>query len=69
MLLIYTDGIPDSINPQKGDFGYDGVVRTVAKMTGSPAPMVCEALIRAANAHQAGAPQHDDMTVVVLRAV
>lgn len=69
MLLIYTDGIPDSTNPHKGDFGFDGVVRTVAKLSGSPAQIVCEELIRAANQHQAGAPQHDDMTVVVLRAV
>ncbi len=69
MLLIYTDGIPDATNPQNLAFGLGGIVGTVGKLTGSPAQLVCDALIRAATAHQAGALQNDDMTVLVLRAV
>jgi serine phosphatase RsbU (regulator of sigma subunit) len=68
-LLIYTDGIPDSTNRQNVAFGLDGVVRTMGKLTDSPAQVVCEELIKAATEHQGDAPQHDDMTVVVVRAV
>jgi len=69
MLLIYTDGIPDAANRQNAGFGLDGVVRTGGKLTGSSAQVVCDELIRAATEHQAGALQHDDMTVLVVRAV
>jgi len=69
MLLIYTDGVPDAANRQNVGFGLDGVVRTVGKLTGSSAQVVGDELIRAATEHQAGALQHDDMTVLVVRAV
>jgi len=66
-LLIYTDGIPDSTNRQNVSFGLDGVVRTVGRLTGSSAQVVCDELIRAAVEHQAGSQPYDDMTVVVVR--
>jgi sigma-B regulation protein RsbU (phosphoserine phosphatase) len=69
MLLIYTDGIPDATNRQNASFGFDGVVRTVGRLSGSSAQLVCDGLIKAAVEHHADVPQHDDMTVVVLRAI
>jgi len=69
MLLIYTDGIPDATNRQNVSFGFDGVVRTVGRLSGSSAQLVCDGLIKAAVEHHANVPQHDDMTVVVLRAI
>jgi sigma-B regulation protein RsbU (phosphoserine phosphatase) len=69
MLLLYSDGIPEAPNRQNANFGYDGLVRTVGQMQGSSAQEVCDELIQAAVKHQAGSLQHDDMTVVVVRAV
>jgi len=69
MLLAYSDGIPEATNRQNASFGNDGVVRTVSRLTGSSAQMVCDGLIRAVAEHQAGSLQYDDMTVVVVRAV
>ena len=69
MLLLYSDGIPEAPNRQNANFGYDGLVRTVGQMPGSSAQEVCDELIQAAVKHQAGSLQHDDMTVVVVRAV
>jgi serine phosphatase RsbU (regulator of sigma subunit) len=69
MLLIYSDGIPDATNRQNAGFGYDGIVRTVGRMPGASAQMVCDELIKAVAEHQAGSLQYDDMTVVVVRAV
>jgi serine phosphatase RsbU (regulator of sigma subunit)/CRP-like cAMP-binding protein len=69
MLLLYSDGIPDATNRQNVSFGYDGIVRTVGQLAGSSAQMVCDELIRAVAEHQAGSLQHDDITVVVVRAV
>ena len=69
MLLLYSDGIPEAPNRQNANFGYDGLVRTVGQMQGSSAQEVCDELIKAVIKHQAGSLQHDDMTVVVVRAV
>jgi sigma-B regulation protein RsbU (phosphoserine phosphatase) len=69
MLLIYTDGIPDATNRQNVSFGLDGVVRTVGRLNGASAQVICNELIRAAAEHQAGSLQYDDMTVAVVRAV
>jgi serine phosphatase RsbU (regulator of sigma subunit) len=69
MLLIYTDGIPDATDGQNSSFGLDGVVRTVGRLNGSSAQVICDELIKSAVEHHAGVPQHDDMTAVVLRAI
>jgi len=69
MLLLYTDGISEATNRHNVSFGLDGVVRTVGRLNGAPAQAVCDGLIRAAIEHQEASMQHDDMTVVVLRAI
>ena len=69
MLLLCSDGITDAPNPQNVNFGYDGIVETVAQMSKPSASMVCEKLIRAVKDHQAGSRQFDDMTVVVMQSI
>jgi serine phosphatase RsbU (regulator of sigma subunit) len=69
MLLLCSDGIPETPNSQNTIFGYDGIARTVGRAMPASAQTVCDMLIRAVIEHQAGSPQHDDMTLVVLRAV
>jgi serine phosphatase RsbU (regulator of sigma subunit)/CRP-like cAMP-binding protein len=69
MLLLYSDGIPEAFNRKNVSFGHDGLVRTIGRMPEASAQMVCDELVKAVSAHQAGALQHDDMTVVVVRKV
>jgi len=69
MLLLYTDGITDAHNRKNVNFGYDGLVGTVAQIINPSAPVICDELIKAASKHQAGSLQFDDMTVVVIRAI
>jgi len=69
MLVLCSDGIPEAPNRQNISFGYDGIARTVVRMPAASAQAVCDELIRAVLEHQTGALQHDDMTIVVLRAV
>jgi serine phosphatase RsbU (regulator of sigma subunit)/CRP-like cAMP-binding protein len=68
MLVLYSDGLSDATNPQDARFGYDGVVRTIGRLARSPAQRVCDELVKAVADYQAGALQHDDITVVVMRA-
>jgi phosphoserine phosphatase RsbU/P len=69
MLVLCSDGIPEAPNRQNISFGYDGIARSVGRIPGASAQAVCDELIRAVVEHQAGSLQHDDMTVVILRAV
>ncbi len=69
MLLLCSDGITDAPNRQNVNFGFDGLVETVGQMINASASVVCGELIKAANKHQAGSLQYDDMTVVVIRAI
>lgn len=65
-LLLCSDGIPEAPNRQNISFGYDGIVRTVGRMPHASPQSVCDELIRAVVDHQAGSPQHDDMTIQLL---
>lgn len=69
MLLLYSDGLSDALNPRNERLGYGGIVCQVGRLARSPAQVVCDDLVRAASEHQAGTLQQDDITVVVLRAV
>jgi sigma-B regulation protein RsbU (phosphoserine phosphatase) len=68
-LLLFSDGIPEAPNRQNISFGYDGIFRTIGRMPRASAQAISDELIRAVVRHQAGSPQHDDMTIVMLRAV
>lgn len=67
-LLLYSDGIPDATNLQKESFGLERIFEVLSRAQ-SPIHNVCDGLIHAVTAHQAGSLQHDDMTVLLMRAV
>jgi serine phosphatase RsbU (regulator of sigma subunit)/CRP-like cAMP-binding protein len=69
MLLLYSDGIPDTTNLRNERFGLKGIVRTLSDRQQSPAQKTCGEIINAVNKHQRGSLQHDDMTIVLVRAV
>ncbi|MFZ0133006.1 MAG: SpoIIE family protein phosphatase [Desulfobacterales bacterium] len=68
-LLLYSDGIPDATNQRKESFGITRIFEVLSRTPQSPIHNVCDGLIHAVTAHQAGSLQHDDMTVVLMRAV
>jgi sigma-B regulation protein RsbU (phosphoserine phosphatase) len=69
MLLLYSDGISEAPNRLNISFGQEGIVRTIGRVPQVSAQTICNELIRAVVEHQGGLPQHDDMTLVMLRAV
>ena len=67
LVVLFTDGISESMNARDEEWGEDRLVEFAKTCHGLPA---CEAMTRilaAAEAFAAGASQHDDMTLVVLR--
>jgi len=69
MMLLCSDGIPDAKNRQNERFGFNGIIRSVARMQQLSAQRVCNELINAITDHQNGSPQFDDMTVLAVKAV
>jgi transposase len=67
MLVVYTDGITEAMNPQKQQFGEDRLIKAIkenARLT--PAEFVNELNRRIAEFVQ-GAEQNDDITVVAIK--
>jgi serine phosphatase RsbU (regulator of sigma subunit)/dihydrofolate reductase len=65
ILLGFTDGVSEAMNGREEEWGEDQVI--AAAQGGGSAQEILQRLFRAADAFTAGAPQHDDMTLVVLR--
>ncbi len=69
VFIAFTDGISEAMNQADEEWGEDELIATVQRCNGvSPADMIPR-IMQAADAFVSGAKQHDDMTLVVLRAV
>jgi serine phosphatase RsbU (regulator of sigma subunit)/pSer/pThr/pTyr-binding forkhead associated (FHA) protein len=62
-LLIYTDGISDSMDVRNAQFQTRGI-RTAVEGGPYPAPVLGERIIKAVKQHATGRSQHDDITLV-----
>ncbi len=69
ILVAYTDGISEAMNSADEEWGEERMMTTVKQCDGLPAPDILQKILAAADAFVAGAKQHDDMTLVILRAV
>ena len=66
-LLAFTDGISEAMNASEDEWGEDRMIAEVQAHADLNAEELLQHLFRAADAFAAGAPQHDDMTLIVLR--
>lgn len=67
IVLAFTDGISEAMNASEDDWGEDRMIAEAQAHADLNAEELLQRLFRAADAFAAGAPQHDDMTLVVLR--
>jgi len=68
IVVAYTDGISEAMNAADEEWGEDNMMETVTRCDGLPAQEMLQRILAAADAFVAGAKQHDDMTLVILRA-
>ncbi len=64
LLVLYSDGLPEAASPAGETFGYDAL-RTLLQQPAGP-QTIHDRLRRALDAHVAGEPLRDDVTVVVI---
>ncbi|MGH9431240.1 MAG: PP2C family protein-serine/threonine phosphatase, partial [Terriglobia bacterium] len=67
LLVAFTDGISESMNSADEEWGESRLMDTIEAADGLCAAKLIEQIMKAADAFAAGAPQHDDMTLVVAR--
>jgi phosphoserine phosphatase RsbU/P len=67
LLVIYTDGISEAMNREFEEWGENRLMDAVRACAGLSAHETITGILQAADAFAAGAPQHDDMTLVILR--
>jgi len=67
LIVLFTDGISESMNARDQEWGEERLIKFSKTCFGLPALEVTDRIMAAAEAFAAGASQHDDMTLVVLR--
>jgi phosphoserine phosphatase RsbU/P len=66
LVVLFTDGVSESMNAREEEWGEERLIELVKTCHGFPAREGMRRILAAAQAFAAGAPQHDDMTLVVL---
>ncbi len=69
MLVGFTDGISESMNPAEEEWGEDAMLEELKQLAREPAESVIRTIVTSADKFAAGAKQHDDMTMIVVRLV
>lgn len=67
VLVAYTDGVSDVLNPQGEEWGSARLLRTVQEYADSSAEEIAAHVMEEADAFAGAAPQQDDMTLCVAR--
>jgi serine phosphatase RsbU (regulator of sigma subunit) len=68
-LVIYSDGVTEASNPQGDEFETDRLGEAVARSRTQPAGVILSDVNRAVADFTAGAPQSDDITLIVARRI
>jgi sigma-B regulation protein RsbU (phosphoserine phosphatase) len=66
VLVAFTDGVSEAMNAADEEWGEERLLETIGSSPLPPAPLI-DSILQAADRFVAGAPQHDDMTLVVLQ--
>jgi sigma-B regulation protein RsbU (phosphoserine phosphatase) len=67
LVVLFTDGISESMNARDEEWGEERLIELAQACYGLPAREGMKRILAAAQGFAGGAPQHDDMTLVVLR--
>jgi sigma-B regulation protein RsbU (phosphoserine phosphatase) len=67
LLVAFTDGVSEAMNGAQEEWGEERLLPVLQQIRCEPPAVVIERVMAAADAYVAGAPQHDDMTLVVVK--
>ncbi len=67
LLLIYSDGLTDAVDPDDRPFGVPAAEAVLRKHQDASAAQLVEALLTAVKRHASTEPAYDDMTIIAVR--
>jgi len=67
LLVVYSDGVTEAMNAGQVQFGGSRLDALLPGWRNAPASAIIERIIDAVRQHAAGTPQHDDITLVVVK--
>jgi phosphoserine phosphatase RsbU/P len=67
IFVAFTDGISEAMTVDGDEWSEEGLIEELIRSPALPATALVKRLFDAADAFAAGAPQHDDMTLLVLK--
>jgi sigma-B regulation protein RsbU (phosphoserine phosphatase) len=67
ILVGFTDGVSEALNAADEEFGEERLIAAIANANSRSAADLITAILADADAFTRGAPQHDDMTLLVVR--
>ena len=68
MLVGFSDGITEAMNAAGEPYGDERLLEALHAHSGTPAPALVETITRLVDEYAAGAPQADDMTLLIFSA-
>jgi phosphoserine phosphatase RsbU/P len=67
MLVLYSDGVTEATNNAYDEFGEEGFIKVLTEHRDEPANTIVQAVTKALLDFAAGAPQADDITMIVAK--
>ena len=67
VLVLYTDGITETMDGAEREFDVNGLARTALSRRDLNAEQIVSGILAAVDKHSGGAPQEDDRTLMVIR--
>ncbi|NUQ80941.1 MAG: PP2C family protein-serine/threonine phosphatase [Bacteroidetes bacterium] len=67
IIVFYTDGYTEAMNESREEFGEERLLAAIRHQSGKPAQAIITAINDEVRKFCGQAPQHDDMTIVVIR--
>jgi sigma-B regulation protein RsbU (phosphoserine phosphatase) len=68
VLVLYTDGVTEAINDHEEEFSEERLVKVITENRGESAATILERILAAITAFAGDRPQHDDITLLILKA-
>jgi len=66
MVVFYTDGIVEAMNPQREIFGFERLLEVIGQFDGSSPEILMRSIMENVDQFAGEAEQHDDLTVIVV---
>jgi sigma-B regulation protein RsbU (phosphoserine phosphatase) len=67
MLVAFSDGVTEAMSDEREQFGEQRLTNLLKQNVGAPSGKLVDEIVRAVKSHAGQAPQHDDITTIVLR--